>query len=352
MCLSEDRFPVFLADTLISSTSGRSDIALPTIGKPKLAQTTANGLKPHGATSKLVRISDSLMVAWAGEVCVAEKILRGLQAIFGELPPTERDLLAFFNAEYWDEITAKRVSMIFGIREGAGIKIRTFNCWRVELPDLGWVWVAGSGSDQGLAVLKQAQAMAAAISDIPQRILATAVATGAMLLASEIATGSTLVDNFGGAYEIAYFAENKFQNFHDYACVFWFVSKDSNGTRFSPFKIIRSFAQEGMICMYCCQLGSESGALKWENEEVFLISSVLSHVPKKIGFHCPDMNAKLQANLWFGNSSADRAIGGLFTYRDNGKKHPVMFVVEKSQVKLALDFEQLKPAFSQFAESK
>lgn len=348
-CLSPDTYPVLLADTLLSSASGRSEISLPSVGFRHSQINSGSGLRVWGYEQKCVFIGAKIIAVWAGEYEAAKRILTGVHKFFREGPASAFFLNAYLRAEHPENL--KAVSLIFSIMEEAGnIETRWYSGLETVAPPLGQVVFAGSGAGRLRKYLNQLNGPLQQAGNYLRIGATTALILTGCLLADEMATGAPLIDSFGGAYEIASFWDGRTQKLSDCVYLFWFPEQQPDGGftfTLHPRKIIRRFENNGMTAFYCLENDSSSGATaKVTKEEVFILKPFLRDREEvTVSRELPKLNAQWQVNVFCAKLvTGQHKISAQVNFRHDARRHPVDFLPGKHrlQFKLNMDMEGIR----------
>jgi hypothetical protein len=337
-CLTPDKHPVLLADALLSSRDGRAGVVLPSIGTAHQKIPSKTEFRTWGFDEKLVRISDHLLVAWAGDRDPAEIIIRSLATYAREECVTRGELSAFLQANYAAELA--RVSLILCLREGDNNTTWWHRCEQVFVPAIGLVVFSGIGGKRFVSTLDRLKGPLAPGANALMSGTATALFLGGLLLADEMYTGEPIAANFGGAYDVATISGGKTRKVDDFAFVFWFGEKDRTGHRFNLAKVMRRYARDDQTCYHCIEfaVGETGPCLKKEEAFIwkrFLSDKVIGHADKDI----PDLNARWQINVFCfktRKTGCELAVG--VRHREGGSPHVVTFKREESR-ELLIGFE-------------
>jgi len=343
-CLSPDRHPVLLADTLLSSTESKSGLVLPSVGLGHEKIVTASGHYAVGMEEKVVVLSDHLMLAWAGDYHAAQRLIRDLAQYFGMAQTTCWFVEAYLRAEHAADLD--RVSLIVCVREGGRIQTWTHRCAEVNIPTVGKVCFAGTGGDRLLQHLGRVTEPLCEGANPLMAGVATALFLGGFLLADELYTGAPLAANFGGAYEVGSFVLGKATRLSDFAFVLWFGEKDAEGLRFNmPVKVMRRYERDGQACYHCVEFEARKEGAEIVKEEVFiwrpfLAEKTVTHGPADI----PALNTRWQVNVFCFKrepTGCDLVVG--VRHRDEAERHVVQFQRESSTaIVIGLDLAAIK----------
>ena len=343
-CLTPDRHPVLLADTLLSSPDMKAGLVLPSVGLEHEKIVTNSGLHAVGMEEKIVVLSDHLMLAWAGDYVPAQRLIRGLARYFGITPTTRWYVEAFLRAEHAADL--ERVALIVCVREGKRILTWTHRCLEVNSPTVGKVYYAGTGGDRLVQHLCQVKEPLVAVTNPLMAGVATALFLGGFLLADELYTMAPLAANFGGAYEVGTFVLGKATRLNDFAFVLWFGDKDGEGLKFNlPAKVMRRYERDGQACYHCIEFESREVELAITKEEVFIWRPFLADQTVPHGSaEIPSLNTRWQVNVFcfkVALSGCDLFVG--VRHREEPERHIVQFKRESaSAMAIGLDLAAMQ----------
>lgn len=333
-CISADAFPVLLADSLLSSSNGRDDMILPTVGVVNLPRVFGE-YRPHGTAQKIVQISPTLTVAFAGCVETATKILESLARFLAHDPATTTFVRGLLDAEFTAEFRDRKVSLIAVVTGNGAFSVVPYNCVGYAVRGIGTVFAAGSGREALVTLLESILPSTVHIEQPYHRALATAVAVGSSLLSAEIiSSGASLTQGFGGGYEYVIFPHGEAQRWTDYSCIFWEAKFSGENLRADPFKLIRGVLRDGVGGVFSAVFHPEKKLLEGDNP--FLFRSPLSPGLDRAPWEVPELNAKLQVNL-FANRENGVRVGALIVFRESAEGHLVTFRVNDQSLEIRID---------------
>jgi hypothetical protein len=355
-CLSIDTHPVFLADALLSSPTGRLEVSLPSTGIRHSLVKSSKKLKVWGYDQKIVRIGPGVIAAWAGERALAYKILSGVKLFFENTRPTAFYLRAYIVANHPEEI--KRVSLIFTImEEGGNLETVWYSCRELIVPPIGQVIFAGSGASRFARYLNQPSMPVLHAGNALRVGLSEALMLTGSLLADEMATGVPLEDAFGGGYEIASFWDGSSQKLTDCIYIFWFPEQQMDGGfsfHLHPRKLIRRYENFNRTAFYCLEIEPKVGFSGDAKEEIFIVKDFLSDTAKvEVCREPPDLNTKWQVNIFCAKLLNGRhRIGTQTNYRHDAKRHTVMFTERDDRgLEIEIDHEAVRQTLIGFLKS-
>lgn len=236
-------FPVIFGDLLITGPTPqqRTSVAVPAIGQ--VGDFFENsGWSITALQQKLTVIGDYCVLAWAGSWLGAKTAIAGLFDLSLTEPLTCDSILHYLQSNL--DLQQHPASFVGLIAEGNGLRQFHFGADQLISPSLGNVYYSGSGSDS----LKQfsdffgsVQEDATGMTNTAIRSISGAVTLGAILLQSELHGGhsaTTLLNMFGGGYEVGFFADGRMQKLDDLTYAFWTAEVSKSGIRLSPPQLL------------------------------------------------------------------------------------------------------------------
>jgi hypothetical protein len=228
-------FPFLIADTLISGPRNCGPaVAGPMFG-PKHAINQVLDAEydgPRGLLQKIVFCGDRLVLGWGGPVALAREVIQEIVArqSFEEFT---FDSLHKFLEEY--VLAQKQVGLIGFIEESACIKPFSWGQFSSEkLKDFGEVAVVGTGRDYFFNHAKRIEnfehgSINWKVENFEEALFRT-LSRASMLLSEEQASGRTLVNAFGAAYEVISRRSNRLFKIDDILYLFWDAKVEADGT--------------------------------------------------------------------------------------------------------------------------
>lgn len=342
-CIRPDVHPVFFADTLLSSESGR-EVVLPSVGSAHRKVRSKTRFRAWGYDEKLVIIHDAIIIAWAGDFAAAKCILDGVSHFFEALAPSLQFFEAYLQANHIAELA--KVSLIVAIREHDRMAVWRHRCEEWIIPPIGTIWMAGTGADRMKKYVRQfPTAILQAGNDLRVGI-ATSLFLGGSLLADEMRTGAPLSEGFGGAYEIASFLSSQPVKIDDFTFIFWFGEQQANGFAFQlPRKVMRRYQRDDQTCYYCVEFDPGKMPPSITKEEVFIWKRFLAEkaIPHGVQ-HLPSLNSQWQINVFCADNVKGPEIATHVSFRHLQTGHPVTFRDNRvgGEMLLGLDLEMIR----------
>lgn len=219
LCIEPDGNPILLADCLLSTPLGDAAFELPSIGREHAKLPTVTGVRAATAGKKIVPINRTMFAAFAGNVARAHALIGRLRDIFGQETPSKDYLNVVLKG-----FLAPDVSLMIVLRHQGQIGFVQINCQSIRLPGVGKVWAAGSGIGSLKDLCRQLQRpLQDCMSFRPAScgLIACALCISGTLLGNEVWAGGTLVNSFGGFYELADCSGPEFRFVTEHVFVFW-----------------------------------------------------------------------------------------------------------------------------------
>jgi hypothetical protein len=225
-------FPILFGDLLITGPiSEPRTIAVPALGEVQ-DFFGESGWTISNLRQKVNLISDYCAIAWAGSYVGAKLAITELRRQSSTLKLTCADILHYLNNE--SELK-KHPTIFIGLIYIDG-ELRQFhwNAEELQSQSLGTIYVSGSGSQvihEFSSLLGEAETFSIALT------------LGGMLLQTEYGGGDiapTLLNMFGGGYEIAFFSNGIIQKLAEVTYVFWEAALSPDGVSLShPLLVIK-----------------------------------------------------------------------------------------------------------------
>lgn len=224
--------PVLIGDVLVSNPKGKGEsISTPTWHEAEEAQ--QGPLQIVSMVQKVNIVHDHACFAWAGSYYQARVFARALRAHLEVNDLDEAKMNEFFKSfdkSDYDDLDC----IIYTIDKGL---LKRYYRTAGEY-ELDGVMVQTGGSGQG-HFIKSVEHFFKEVEQGDTRaetVISPALGYIASTLVEQIFTGDGLDDGWGGAFEIAYFADGKFQKLNDVLYVLWTATENEDGTRtLTPF---------------------------------------------------------------------------------------------------------------------
>lgn len=260
---SIQRVPVLFGDLLITGpSSAERKVAVPAMREAQdfFGQ---SGWSISGLSQKVNLVGPNCAIAWSGSWLGARIAINELarRAKFKELEVPE--ILEYLHEE--SELKLHPASFV-GLVLSAGRLQKFFcNAEEFESPSLGRVFVSGSGTPamrEFSELMPQFQIRVNGPTNRLEAAVYRALTLGGMLLRAEMHGGygaPTLLNMFGGGYEIAFDAGGRIQKLQEVTYVIWLATVSPGGVAVSPQMIIAQRYIGDYLLLRSARLGSKDG---------------------------------------------------------------------------------------------
>lgn len=238
-CRPQDGSPMVIGDLLVTQEGARPhDIDIP------LYADVNRRIPPHwrhaitGLHQKVYIPAPNCVVAFAGSPVSARVVLQGLRTMGASEPLTFERLRTYFNA--LDPRVANEVAAVGYVGTPPNFVRFGFRYQSVATVGLGELKVAGSGAARFAALAAQDGWIDLRPSrrlTFVDRSLGIFASLAGLMLESEVLSGSTLDDRFGGGYEFAMFVRDRFIKVGDISFLLWRAERVQNDFRVPPTPI-------------------------------------------------------------------------------------------------------------------
>jgi hypothetical protein len=232
--LNINGYPVLIADLLISA-EGNHATEIPTI--KNMTEVGYYGIVPVDLNQKIAIVSDNLMIAWAGSRIAAKTVIKEMLERNKSQMFTKDSLIKYLKT-LGESIGQQDVRFLgFLIEEGRVYPFGfRYNIVRTE--KLGDIGLLGTGSEDLMEILKQVL-QNQTFTNIKENEFVGAIAftllLSGTLLMYEVATAQTLIQRYGGGYEIASVMNGRFQKLEDITYLFWSAWLEGKTVHINPF---------------------------------------------------------------------------------------------------------------------
>lgn len=236
-----DTHPVVFGDLLISGVETLG-LSLPIVGPVAGLPSNDEGL--YGLRQKIAIISDTCVVAFAGDVFRAQLAIKYLRKRAAEGPITREVVDHFFMHRAPMLTTVALVGFLTGKNENGQWFIPfSHNAETFDGGELGHVEAAGRGVKdiRNWAALGTLSQLDGSIPSSRDRVTAKILMLAGLQLRAEHANGSPIVESLcGGGYEIAFMEDGRFQKVDDVSYVIWDAEVVGGDVAIKhPFAIVR-----------------------------------------------------------------------------------------------------------------
>lgn len=229
-------FPILFGDLLTTGTMKANDrtFAIPAVGHVQ-DFFGDSGWAITGLHQKVTLITSNCVVAWAGSYLGARIAISALKSLSQKSRPTCEMILHCLGSN--QDIQQHPASFVGFVLEDDGIRQFQFQADQFESASLGIVYLCGTGSyaiHEFSDLLKNAKFKETGATNIAVNAVAHTLMLGGLLLQSEFRGGdsaTTLMNMFGGGYEIAFYQNGGFQKLSDLTYVFWEAKLQKDGVK-------------------------------------------------------------------------------------------------------------------------
>jgi hypothetical protein len=276
---SVDSCPVVFGDLLISGPADRpNDVATPA-GGDVTNFFGESGWGIRGLVQKVVIISPDCALAWSGSYVAARVAIKELRDISAQEQLSAARVNSFL--AFHPDLIQHNASFVGWVREADG---NFRQCWHqanyvCDTSLYGTMSIAGSGTDaikELVDLSQQGERKETGNVNPAARAIASSLSFASMLLNAELQGGDiapTLLNMFGGGYEVAAFFNGRFQKIPENTLLVWEARKTSSGMLLSlPRLIVKQYYHQDILAMKSAQLfSSDSGVATIKEEQLHLI---------------------------------------------------------------------------------
>lgn len=229
--------PVLVGDVALSGLETGPPAVVPTIKSVESRFPKGSGYVVSGVVQKVVLLSDSLAVAWAGSFVAAIEALGVLRSVGS--PSIDRLKQSL---EEMDDCVSTRDLVLLGwVRHGNDWSQFSFRDLRFETIDNAGGMFAGTGAD----ALSEAQTWASrapVIGDTDPRLICACRCVCMMghLIRHELSFNKSLLHYFGGGYEAVCVRDDRLQKLDVAAQIFWDAEFVEAALRVRPLRVLRN----------------------------------------------------------------------------------------------------------------
>lgn len=219
--------PVVFGDILISQRVAASrPFAIPT--RKDVAELMPAGYYAADVRRKVAVVHDRLAVAWADSPLGAKSIISDLRKLVREHPDFDRDrLFAFLDGPH-DLGHGVRCQLVGWLVDSRGPVAFRWNS-SGDVDAWGDEWVIGSGASDFMANARRDFFYTDPSMTPEQQVTHIVLVLAANAVGREVLGGEPLQRAYGGALEVAIFADGRFKVVTDLAFLFWSGEIDIEG---------------------------------------------------------------------------------------------------------------------------
>jgi hypothetical protein len=219
-----NKYPIILGDLLLSGYEQiGSRPKLPTIEDVFDIFPEGSGFVPSGLSQKISVVADNLVIGWAGSYIAAKTVIRDIYNESKIKQFTKESISKYFSSiekDIWDQ----DVGFVGFVKDSHGIAPFGYNCKSLKTSLFGKVGLLGTGARDIEACLNQLTQLPSPRKGNPKMIIRAlwfALSLSGTLLNIELATLNSLLNFYGGGYEIASYFNEKFQKLQGITFIFW-----------------------------------------------------------------------------------------------------------------------------------
>ncbi|KAF0159357.1 MAG: hypothetical protein FD159_535 [Syntrophaceae bacterium] len=207
------RWPILIGDLLISSPGKNDKFCLPTVNDNLPKIDIENMHKPVGLRQKAVVINNNLAVCWANSAFYAKRVIKDLISEYKDKICSIDEMLHYL--DNIDPEIRENVSIVGMLRHNNLFHAFGFNCGNKQLNDNGdIIYIAGSGTEEFLQTFDAYNLQPQENLNPLQYAVSTLIAQYNYMMCKEISSIDSLVNCYGGGYELISYMNGGFQRRH------------------------------------------------------------------------------------------------------------------------------------------
>jgi hypothetical protein len=353
-----DDYPLLLGDLLLSGPERIGKPAsFPTVGEITNVFPEGSGFVPSGMSQKIAIISNRFAIGWSGSRSAARTLIRELYERNQIEPFTYDSMMQFFRSVD-RSVWRQGLNIIGFIKDFENSNLTQhfslFACSELSTKLFGNVKVLGSGAQR--------------FSDLPEsgslpipptrelNKLELAVSIGVSLagasLGAEIASPQSLLQYYGGGYEIASLFDGKFRKLDDVTYLFWYGEITTAGLTVSLHHFCKySYVNDVLLIrvMRSPKFVDENHQkvdeiVQCSDPAIYVVSPIYRQVEREeLGtFQVPSFNSKLLCNYFFTRYSSKKGVGvHSVVYILGDDRSPIEFIENGTKLSLNVNKEWL-----------
>lgn len=295
--------PYLVGDFLISSSaSTKNSLSLPTSKRLTFEALLTGQPVPTGLRQKIVILSDHLAIGWSDSMIDARSLIREISEEFTDLELSGDEVVAFLKGK---ESEYSNVNLVGVCKKDNRRYIFYFNgALKISHPVLKNFYAIGSGSP---IFANYSQTIPISAEDHTQSTLSIVSMMGA-LLGEELRSQSTLLNNFGGGFEIIYHDGKQFKKFDETTYLFWSAHEHSDRKVYvTGLPIFIKYKAIGDLCIVRRSFGKREDCSEDRvpniTTELFPINPVLRTPTEDelTAIGVPSLNSNLQCHYMVGH---------------------------------------------------
>lgn len=275
--LSVNKYPLLVADLLLSSeeTEKASIIHVPTVGNHTQIFPQGCGYTITGLRQKIALIGDNLAIAWAGNRIFAKTIIKEMIVINTDNPFTIDTLSTYFSN--LPSIETNGVHFIGHVKKGRRVSGFGFKSKEFTSTRFGKVGLLGTGANDLEDILKEFPNITSegVKSNHLWEAYLLGLITSGFMLRMEMQTCKSLLQYYGGGYEILSLVGENFQKLGDATFVFWEATIEGDKVRFTLLPRSFRYSYQGDVLLIQTATIDEIG----DGESRVTLNQVIDIVP-------------------------------------------------------------------------
>ncbi|HXE37666.1 MAG TPA: hypothetical protein VN639_04260 [Azonexus sp.] len=266
--------PIVFGDLLTTAETEPGDriVAVPALGDVR-DFFEGSGWTITGLAQKVVIISQSCVVAWAGSWIAAKLVISQLRKMSSDTTLTADGILSFLQQH--PDLQQHPISLTGWVREERGLKPFWYQAEDVfDGGKLGIVSTAGSGAHalrEFAEIVGQSPFATTGQANAGEMAVSTALFLAGVLLRAELHGGDaapTLRCMFGGGYEIASYLNGEFRKVGDLTFVVWEAQVNDEGVKISlPQLLLKQQYLHDVLLLRSARVKENSGHLEVFDEQ-------------------------------------------------------------------------------------
>jgi hypothetical protein len=224
-------WPILIGDVLVSIPKkyAQQQVSLPTIHNHPLKEDVTQLYTPSGLSQKLTIINNDLAVGWSGSKLYAKCFIKAFLAEYADKNCSISEVLEYINN--MDQEIKDNISLAGVIKSDNMFHVFGIGCCHGKLGNAGEdVYVTGSGQQDYLEILSSFINEPKEDGMKPlQYAVGNTINSSGFMMGREITNLESIVDGYGGGYEIISYFNGKFQKCNDINHVIWVANEAKDG---------------------------------------------------------------------------------------------------------------------------